>query len=265
MTDEVIFCETPDDVADAAAELIFEKQTEAVAERGVFRIALSGGTTPKLLYERLASSEWRDEMAWENWEVYWSDERAVPTDHPDSNYQLAHTHLLKHVPVRNIFRMDTLPFREGEGGGLEDAAHKYEQLLITQFGEPLPVFDVILLGMGADGHTASIFPSEKTVTLHSPQEALTTPQSQTRRLESTDAHVTAIEVMNQKIPHRLTLTYRALNAARTVIFLITGADKAKPVRDVLEHGDPALPATHVKPEDGECFWILDAAAAHLLE
>src|SRR3990170_563524 len=104
MSDEIIFCETPEDVADAAAELIFEKQTEAVAERGVFRIALCGGKTPKLLYEQLSSEMWRDEMSWERWEVYWSDERAVPPDHPDSNYHLAHSTFLSKVPVRKIFR-----------------------------------------------------------------------------------------------------------------------------------------------------------------
>jgi len=247
MTDEVIFCETPDDVADAAAELIFEKEKEAVAERGVFRIALAGGSTPKLLYERLAAEEWREEMSWESWEVYWSDERAVPLDHPESNYHLAHSHLLKHVPVRNIFRMfsDVSPrLSGGNMGGLEQAARDYQQLMIKQFADPLPVFDVILLGMGTDGHTASLFPNSPAL--------------------QSDQLVAAVET-NQKIQHRLTLTYRVLNAARTVIFLIAGEEKAELVRDVLLNGDPSLPATHVKPEGGECYWILDDAAAHLLE
>ncbi len=249
MTDEVIFCETPEDVADAAAELIFEKQTEAVAERGVFRIALSGGSTPKLLYERLASEEWREEMSWEHWEVYWADERAVPPDHPESNYCLASTTLLSKVPVRKIFRM------QGEASDLTQAASEYADLLVKQFGENPPVFDLILLGVGTDGHTASLFPDNKT----------TTPQSPTGGLESSDELVAAVNVKDAKIPHRLTLTYRVLNAARTDVFLITGEEKAKTVRAILQEGDPSLPATHVKPENGECYWILDEAAAHLLE
>jgi 6-phosphogluconolactonase len=251
-------------VADAAAELIFEKQTEAVAERGVFRIALSGGNTPKLLFEKLAADEWREEMAWEHWEVYWVDERAVPPDHPDSNYRLAFMHLLKHVPARKIFPMlseDSPHFTSGGlwpsemHGELNEAAERYQELLIKQFGEPTPAFDMILLGMGTDGHTASIFPSDLN----------TTPQSPTGELKSSDRLVISAHAPNQKIPHRLTFTYRVLNAARTIVFLITGEDKAARVRDVLLNGDPSLPATHVKPEDGECYWILDDAAAHLLE
>ena len=249
MTDEVIFCESPDDVADAAAELIFEKQTEAVAERGVFRIALSGGTTPKLLYERLATEEWRDEMSWEHWEVYWSDERAVPPDHPDSNFGLAQKILLTKVPVRKVFRM------AADSANLQQVAQDYAQLLVTNFGEAAPAFDVILLGLGADGHTASLFP----------QELPTTPQSPTGGTEGSNDLIRAVEVKGQWIPQRLTFTYAVLNAARTVIFLITGEEKAQRVKDILELGDPAFPATHVKPENGECFWILDDAAAHLLE
>ncbi len=249
MTDDVIFCETPEEVADAAAELIFEKQTEAVAERGVFRLALSGGKTPQLLYERLASEEWREEMSWEYWEVYWADERAVPPDHPDSNYQLAQSALFSKVPVRRIFRMP------GESGSLPHAADEYAELLVRQFGENPPVFDLILLGVGKDGHTASLFPQERT----------TTPQSPTGGLESSDKLVSAVNVVNAELPRRLTLTYRVLNVARTVVFLITGEEKAETVRAILQDGDPSLPATHVKPADGECYWILDEAAAHLLE
>lgn len=249
MEDHVIFCQTPEEVADAAAELIFEKQTEAVAERGVFRIALSGGSTPKLLFERLAADEWRDEMSWEHWEVYWADERAVPPDHPESNFRLAHSALLSKIPVSKVFRMET------EATDLTQAAKEYADLLVRQLGESLPVFDVILLGLGTDGHTASLFPGNKT----------TTPQSPTGGLESSDELVLAVNVASAKIPRRLTLTYPVLNAARTVVFLITGEEKAEAVRAILQDGNPALPATHVKPEDGECYWILDEAAAHLLE
>jgi len=243
MQDHVIFCESPEEVAEAAAELIFEKQTEAVADRGVFRIALSGGTTPKILYELLASEPNRDEMSWEHWEVYWSDERAVPSNHPDSNYHLAHTTLLSKVPALKIFRM------EADAPNLIQAASNYAHLLEQNFNQSPPVFDLILLGLGSDGHTASLFP-------HQPA------------LDSQEL-VEVVTLDSSLIPHpsslpRLTVTYRVLNAARTIIFLITGEDKAEAVHQVLELGNPALPATHVKPENGECFWILDEAAAHLL-
>ena len=92
---ETIYCETPQDVADAAAELIFDSQSNAIEERGVFRIALPGGSTPKPLFEILATEEWRDEMEWEKWEVFWGDERTVPPEHPDSNFRLAYETLLK--------------------------------------------------------------------------------------------------------------------------------------------------------------------------
>ena len=253
MTDEVIFCESPEDVADAAAELIFEQQTEAVAERGVFRIALSGGSTPRLLYERLSSEEWRDEMSWEHWEVYWSDERAVPPDHPDSNFALAQSTLLTKVPLRKIFRM------EADAANLQQAAQNYAQLLETNFGEATPVFDLILLGLGADGHTASLFPKSPALKSQNFVEAVI-PQEDT----DFNSQVSSLKSSFSPLP-RLTLTYRVLNAARSVVFLISGEEKANAVKAILELGDPALPATHVKPETGECYWILDEAAAHLLE
>ena len=258
MEDHVIFCETPEDVADAAAELIFDKQTEAVADRGVFRIALSGGSTPKLLYERLASEEWREEMSWDRWEVFWSDERAVPRDHPESNYRLAHSAFLSKAPVRNVFRMfplesSPLSLRGGERGRgieVEQAARQYATMLKQQFSSDLPVFDVILLGLGSDGHTASLFPNH--------------PALESEKLVEAVAPGSSLTPGPSSLP-RLTLTYRVLNAARTIIFLICGEEKGNAVQSVLEFGDPSLPATHVKPENGECFWILDAAAAHLLE
>lgn len=235
MSDEIIFCATPEDAAEAAAELIFEKQTEAVSGRGVFRIALSGGSTPKLLYQQLASEEWREEMSWDKWEVYWSDERAIPPDHPDSNYRLAHSTFLSKVPVQKIFRM------EGEAADLEQVAREYEELLQENFDEPIPVFDLILLGIGADGHTASLFPNHAAL--------------------NSEKRVEAVELKGE----RLTLTLRVLNAARTILFLVSGEEKAQAVKEILELGTRQLPATLVNPPEGECFWILDAAAARLLE
>jgi 6-phosphogluconolactonase len=238
MPPEIIFCETPDDVADAAADLIFHDQAAAIEERGIYRIALSGGHTPKLLYERLTSEDWRSEMNWENWEVFWSDERAVPPDHPDSNFRLAEEALLLHVPVGNVWRM------HGEMPDLREAADDYARTLRLRFGLKLPVFDTILLGMGADGHTASLFPGHPA-------------------LESA-ALVETVEISSQTPPRRLTLTLPVLNHALRVIFLVVGDEKAERVSDIFQHEDASLPAARVQPEEGECAWLLDHAAADLI-
>lgn len=234
---EIVYCETPEDVADAAADLIFESQSAAISERGIFRIALSGGRTPRPLYRRLASEEWKNVMAWDGWEVFWSDERAVPPDHPESNFALAQRELLSKVPVQDVWRMPAdLP-------DLCEAAEDYARTLKSRFGPGAPVFDSILLGMGADGHTASLFPGSAA-------------------LES-GALVEAVEVPHA-IPRRLTFTLRLLNSARQVIFLVTGSDKAEAVRAVLDANDYRLPAARVDPRDGTCWWLLDAAAAALI-
>jgi len=235
---EITICETPEDVADAAADLIFRDQSAAIEARGVYRIAFSGGRTPKLLYERLASEEWRVEMNWENWEVFWSDERAVPPDHPDSNFRLAHDALLRHVPIGNVWRMP------GEVPGLKAAADDYARTLRMRFGLKLPDFDTVLLGVGADGHTASLFPGHAA-------------------LESA-ALVEAVEVPGKTPSRRLTLTLPVINHARGVVFLVVGSDKAETVRDIIEQRNSSLPASRVQPEEGECMWIFDEAAAHLI-
>jgi len=234
---EIIICETPDDVADAAAALIHEDQTAAIEERGVFRIALSGGRTPRLLYERLASEERRDMMSWEHWEVFWSDERAVPLDDPESNFHLAYAALLSKVPVSEVFRMPA------ENPDLHRAAEDYALTLRLRFGLRPPAFDTVLLGMGADGHTASLFPDHPA-------------------LNST-ALVESVEV-EQPLPRRLTLTLPVLNRALHILFLVTGAEKAERVCEILKNGIASLPASRVNPEEGLCTWILDEAAASLI-
>ncbi|MBI5060166.1 6-phosphogluconolactonase [candidate division KSB1 bacterium] len=230
---QIVFCETPDDVADAAADLIFESQTEAVAERGVFRVALSGGTTPGLLFARLTTEEWRDEMAWENWEVFWSDERCVPPDSPDSNFAIAKRLLLDRMPIGEVFRI------RGEIDPREAAA-EYARTLRARLDPGPPVFDVILLGMGADGHTASLFPGQPA-------------------LESASL-IEAVEV-DQPVRHRITFTLNLINRARRVIFLVCGEAKAQRVHEIIHENRVQLPAARVDPAPGECLWLLDHAAA----
>lgn len=235
MNPEIIYCEYPDDVAEAAAALLQELQEAAIAERGVFRIALSGGTTPALLFKLLASPEWRDEFDFANWEVFWSDERAVPPAHKDSNFKLAHDLLLSKVAMGEVFRMPA------EHPNLREAADSYARTLKSRFTPETISFDAILLGMGSDGHTASLFPG-------------------TSALES-GAVVEAVEVKGNAIPRRLTLTLRVLNSAQAAIFLVTGAEKSATVREVLMDNNYSYPATRVNPHEGRLIWILDEDAA----
>jgi 6-phosphogluconolactonase len=234
---ETIFCEYPEDVADAAAAMIHHAQSAAIAERNVFRIALSGGSTPTILYDALLS-EWRDEMEWEKWEVYWSDERAVPPHSEHSNYHLAMTRLLSNVPVGNILRMPA------DDENLNLAAEEYGALLKKQFSSENPEFDLILLGMGSDGHTASLFPGSPA-------------------LES-GSLVAAVET-DQEIRKRLTFTLRTINHARLVFFLVIGEDKAGKVKEILADEDYSNPAMRVEPKSGRVIWFLDEAAASGLE
>jgi 6-phosphogluconolactonase len=234
---ETIFCEYPEDVADAAAAMIHHAQSAAIAERKIFRIALSGGRTPSLLYDALLS-EWRGEMEWEKWEVYWSDERAVPPHSEHSNYHLAMTRLLSKVPVGNSFRMPA------DDENLNLAAEEYGLLLKKQFASENPEFDLILLGMGSDGHTASLFPGSPA-------------------LES-GSLVAAVEA-NHEIPKRLTFTLRTINHAKLVFLLVIGEDKAGKVKEILVDENFSNPALRVDPKEGRVIWFLDEAAASKLE
>ncbi|HEY3293871.1 MAG TPA: 6-phosphogluconolactonase [bacterium] len=237
MPPEIVFCETPEDVADAAAALIFEDQAAAVEDSGIYHIALSGGRTPRLLYEQLASEEWEKTMAWASWEIFWGDERAVPPDNPESNFHLAQTTLLNRVEVGGVFRM------QAELPNLQEAAEDYARTLRARFGFGIPAFETLLLGMGPDGHTASLFPGH--------------PALQSKAL---------VEVVEVKapVPKRLTLTLPVLNRARHAIFLVTGEDKAEKVREILGGKDATYPAALVRPEEGQCTWLLDEAASYLI-
>lgn len=205
------------------------------AEGQTVSIALSGGSTPRRMHEILAAMPG---INWSNVQVFWGDERTVPPDHDQSNYRMAMETLLQPagVPQENIHRM------EGELEP-EDAARRYEEHLRTlPESNGLPVLDIVLLGMGADGHTASLFPGTGALT-------------ENKRL-ATANEVPALETT------RITLTYPVLNNARTVIFLVAGADKAPKVVESLAG---TTPAGLVKPLNGTLHWLLDAPAAAELE
>jgi 6-phosphogluconolactonase len=232
---------TPQELFEAAAEEVVRAANQAVAQRGRFTLALSGGSTPKNLYTLLATNA-RTSLPWDRTYFFWSDERHVPPSDPESNYRMAEEAMLSKVPVAasNVFRVPT------ENPDAAAAAEAYEQTLrkfFTVEAGQLPRFDLILLGMGPDGHTASLFP-------------------ETAALRERSRLVVANWVEKLKTS-RITFTLPLLNAARCVAFLVSGTDKASVLHEVLEGNAPGeqYPAKLVHPADGKLIWFLDRAAA----
>jgi 6-phosphogluconolactonase len=210
----------------------------ALASKGPFRVSLSGGSTPKALYGLLASDAFRRRFPWPLVSWYWGDERFVPYDHPDSNFRMVREAMLENAPVppENVHPIPC-------DGGPEDAARRYERVLQEAYGaaslDPArPLFDVTLLGLGADGHTASLLPGEPV-------------------LEERVRWAAAVLHGRPKI--RITLTYPAIESSRHVAFLVTGGGKAAILRSILAGGSQ-VPAARVRPV-GELVWVVDRAAA----
>lgn len=226
---------------EATAQAFGEAAHAAIATRGRFTVALAGGSTPRALYERLAQPPYRDAVNWRGTEIFFGDERCVPPDHADSNARMARAALLDHIiiPPDHIHRM------RGEDEA-HRAAHAYVRELRQVFGrEHPPCFDLILLGIGANGHTASLFPG--------------TGALRERRRSVCAQYV---EVQQQ---WRLTLTYPTLNAARAVWVLAKGTDKAEAVQHALEgpHEPEVWPIQGVTPQGSYLWWLDEAAAARL--
>jgi 6-phosphogluconolactonase len=241
---EIVIVDDATALAEAAARAVVDAARTAVARRGRFFLALSGGATPRASYERLAQAPLRDALAWDRTWVFFGDERGVPPDHPDSNYRMAREALLARVPIpaAQVFRI------RGEAGDPEAAASEYARALADAFGAPrgtLPVFDLVLLGLGIDGHTASLFPGSPA-------------------LKETFRTVAAVHAGAASIPQRFTLTFPVLNAAARVAFLVAGPEKAKIVKAVVVDRAADLPATMVAPTTGRLVWLLDRAAAAAL-
>jgi 6-phosphogluconolactonase len=234
---EIRILNTPADLFQAAAADFAALAQHAAQNNGRFIVALSGGSTPKSLYELLASGAIPN-IPWEKIFFFFGDERFVPLDHPDSNYRMAReAGLFAKVPEDHVFRVRT------EEKDAETAAVDYEQTLRRFFGlhpRELPRFDLVLLGLGPDGHTASLFPG-------------------TAALNEKSRLVVAnwIEKFQS---YRITLTLPVLNHAACVMFLVSGQDKAKIVREVLKNENANLPAQQVQPADGRLLWLLDGAA-----
>ena len=225
------------EIFDSAQELALAAAEYFVAQCPE-TVALSGGSTPKLMFQILAQ-QFRDEVAWSNMHFFWSDERHVPPDHPDSNYRMANEALLSHVPVTtdNVHRI------RSENPDAAAAANEYEQTLIDVTKQTLPRLDLIFLGLGRDGHTASIFPGSDV--LH-----------ETKRL-------VAAPYVEKFKSYRITMTLPLLNNGSSIVFLVSGAEKAEIVRAVIQ-GENKYPAQAVIPTQGELIWMLDKDAALML-
>lgn len=232
---------TPQELFAAAAEEVVRAANDAVAERGRFTIALSGGSTPKNLFNLLATNA-RTVLPWDRMFFFFGDERHVPPTDPESNYHMADESLLSKVPVPpgNVFRIPAEnPDAAAAAAAYEKTLQKFFALQPGQF----PVFDLILLGMGPDGHTASLFPG-------------------TAGLQEKSRLVIANWVEKFKTS-RITLTLPVLNAARCVTFLVSGTDKAPALHAVLDSDAPGeqYPSKLVRPTDGKLIWLVDRAAA----
>ena len=229
-------------VSQAAAEVFVRLAKESIAARGRFTVALAGGSTPRRLYQLLAEALWRDQVDWPRVEFFWGDERSVPPDHADSNYRMANEALLQKIPVQSghVHRM------QAERMDRDRAATEYQAEIARVFGVKLegepPAFDLILLGMGPDGHTASLFPH-------------TTALKENKRW-------VVVNYVDKFKNERVTLTTRILNRAANVYFLVAGADKTDRLVEVLE-GPPEsdrLPSQLIRPA-GNLVWLVDASAA----
>jgi 6-phosphogluconolactonase len=236
---ELCVVESAEELARTAAERLIAVIVEAVSSRGRAVLALSGGSTPKAVYASLAQ---HPELPWDKVDLCFGDERCVPPDDPQSNARMVHDALTRSsfVPPQRVHRM------RGELAP-EAAAADYERVLRELFVDAaLPRFDLVLLGLGADGHTASLFPGS-------------------RALAERDRWVAAnwVEPLRST---RLTLTFPVINAARAVLFLIAGADKARAVHSVLEASPPLedIPATGVRPVAGSLTFMLDRASTSML-
>ena len=236
-----------EEIAHEAANRIVKIAQEVLKQKQYFRLVLSGGSTPKRLFKILAGEPYQNQLPWDRIQFFWGDERCVAPDHSDSNYRMAREAFLNNlkIPEAHIHRL------KGEASDPNASALEYEEKIRDHFsikknGSP-PRFDLILLGMGTDGHTASLFPD-------------------TPALEKTDRWVVANPV--EKLgTTRLTMTPRIINQAVCIIFLISGSDKAPILSEVLEgpYEPKRLPSQLIQPEAGKMVWLLDRAAADRLK
>lgn len=235
---DLIVKKNPTDLAKAAADLIAKRIKDVLKTQDRFTIALSGGSTPKALHELLAKAPYAEQIPWAQLHVFWGDERYVPIDDEQSNAGMAYDTLLGHVYTPenqiHVWKTELKP---------EEAAAEYDRVLHDYFGETGPTFDLVLLGMGDDGHTLSLFPGTEVV--HEKKAW------------------TAAYFLTKQDMYRLTLTAPIVNRAKCVLFLVAGPKKAAPLKEVLEgdYNPDVYPSQEIKPTDGELIWLVDEKAA----
>ena len=221
----------------AAADEFIAAAKQAVAGSGRFCVALSGGNTPRGVYSLLATE--RDSLPWDKMFVFFGDERCVPPDHPDSNYRMANESLLSRVPIpqENVFRVEAELAPEVAAQKYDDKLRGFFRLAAGAF----PRFDLIFLGMGEDGHTASLFPGSAAL--------------------NEDSRIVVANWVEKFKSYRITFTFPVLNNAQEVCFLVAGGEKAPVIRDIFQSGNAAkYPAGRVRPESGRLVWMVDQEA-----
>ncbi|MFN2289781.1 MAG: 6-phosphogluconolactonase [Anaerolineae bacterium] len=242
METEIVIVPDAEVLARLGAERFVRLAQEASESRGRFTAALSGGTTPRGMYRLLAEEPYCSEVPWQQVHLFWGDERCVPPDDPGSNYYMAEETLLRHVPVpsENIHRI------QGELAP-DQAVRAYGRDLEDFFCGPHTRFDLMLLGLGSDGHTASLFPDSATL------------QETARLVAAAEAHY------EDRPASRITLTLPVINTSRHILFLVSGSSKAEILQQVLSEPQGPLPAQRVQPRAGELTWLVDEAAASELD
>ncbi|MBI4509542.1 MAG: 6-phosphogluconolactonase [Deltaproteobacteria bacterium] len=232
-----------EELSDAAADEFSRLVHDATATRGSCSVALAGGSTPRRLYEILATPARKGKVQWDRIDFFWGDERAVPADHPGSNFRMAKQALLDELAIRadHIHRIEAE--REDRDVAALDYQREIARVLRAPSGGKPPAFDLVLLGMGADGHTASLFPNTEVLG--------------ERERWVVGLHVPGLDT------ERVTMTAPILNAARHLLFMVSGADKASALAAVLEgpHDPMRLPAQLIRPISGASTWFVDEAAA----
>jgi 6-phosphogluconolactonase len=241
-TPQIIIAADADDLARRGAELFKAAARARVDQRGRFVAALSGGSTPRGMHRLLASPPAMTEVPWECTHLFWVDERCVPASDPESNLGVAWRDMLGYLPMPR----ENIHFVRGDFPP-EEAADEY-QLEMTHFfqlreGE-FPIFDLVFLGVGTDGHTASLFPGPST------------PRQENRLVIAVKGGTPSVG--------RTTMTYPVLNRARRIVFLVAGQDKAETVKALLDGTHPELPAAKIRPLQGDVIWLLDQESASLL-
>ncbi|MBI4853404.1 MAG: 6-phosphogluconolactonase [Acidobacteria bacterium] len=241
MTREVIVCHSQEEIFTKSADMFVALATQSIAARGQFTIALSGGSTPKGMYLLLASDAYRDRVDWNKVQLFWGDERSVSPDNDQSNYRMANQAMISKVPIpaENVHRM------KAESEDIELAAKDYENILKQVLGfadGEQPKFDLILLGMGDDGHTASLFPGTKAL--------------------AEKERIVVVNWVEKFNTNRMTFTAPAINNARNIVFMAAGANKLQPLKEVLvgEKNPELYPSQLVQPTDGKLIWLVDEAA-----